>query len=295
MATTWGKPSLSMVARAAFLRSRKSAACSSGLSRICCRRLVAIRARLLSRGHQPAPPSILSSNGQISRQEALGLVEALLRRILGIAGVGAHGKAVAGAVVEHEGADLAEGPHPRLHPTHVRHGRPLVLRTVQDQHGDVHAPGEVVRLGAWLSPRRPEGEAVEDHDRADLRVRSGRHERVHPTATEAKDGQPLEISLSDRSQEGHRSLQIGVHGLVRRVGPANLPAVYQGDIAPLGESPGNLRVPVVRPATPRRIKTTGWGPSRSGVARYDGTRVSPSPLVNVTDSSRTVMTDLPPA
>src|SRR5215471_99159 len=42
MATTWGKPSLSMVARAAFLRSWKNAACSSGLSRICCRRLVAI-------------------------------------------------------------------------------------------------------------------------------------------------------------------------------------------------------------------------------------------------------------
>src|SRR6058998_402331 len=49
MATTWGKPSLSMVARAAFLRSLKNAACSSGLSWICCRRLVAIRARPLSR------------------------------------------------------------------------------------------------------------------------------------------------------------------------------------------------------------------------------------------------------
>src|SRR5204863_3073402 len=48
MATTWGKPSLSMVARAAFLHSRKNAACSSGLSWICCRRLVAIRARPLS-------------------------------------------------------------------------------------------------------------------------------------------------------------------------------------------------------------------------------------------------------
>src|SRR4030095_14013855 len=48
MATTWGKPSLSMVARAAFLRSRKNAACSSGLSWICCRRLVAIRDRPLS-------------------------------------------------------------------------------------------------------------------------------------------------------------------------------------------------------------------------------------------------------
>src|SRR4029453_339044 len=104
MATTWGKPSLSMVARAAFLRSRKNAACSWGLSWICCRRLVAIRARL--------------SHVQVCRQEALGLVEPLPRHILGVAGVGAHGEAVAGAVVERERADLAKGPHPRLHPTH---------------------------------------------------------------------------------------------------------------------------------------------------------------------------------
>src|SRR6185295_7787763 len=173
MATTWGKPSLSMVARAAFLRSRKNAACSSGLSRICRRRSLAIRARLLSRAHRPAPLSILSSNGQMSRQEALGLVEALLRRILGIARVGPHGEAVAGGLVEHEGADLAEGPHPPLHPTHVRHGSPLVLCTMQHQHGDVHPRGEIVGLGAWLSPRRPEGEAVEYDDHADLRVRSG--------------------------------------------------------------------------------------------------------------------------
>src|ERR1041385_6956392 len=110
MATTWGKPSLSMVASAAFFRSRKNAACSSGLSRICCRRLVAIRARLLSRA-------------QMCHQEAPGLVEALPRRIRGIAGVRAHGEAVTGAVVERERAHLAEGPHPRLHPTHVRDGR----------------------------------------------------------------------------------------------------------------------------------------------------------------------------
>src|SRR5260370_37334679 len=103
MATTWGKPALSMVARAAFLRSRKNAACSSGLSRICCRRSVAIRARLLSRAHQPAPLSILSSNGQVSPQEALGLVEARLRRILGIARMRAHGKAVARAGVATDG------------------------------------------------------------------------------------------------------------------------------------------------------------------------------------------------
>src|SRR4029450_10056960 len=131
MATTWGKPSLSMVARAAFLRSRKNAACSSGLSWICCRRLVAIRTRLLS--------------GQMCRQKAPGLAEARLRRILGIAGVSAHGEAVAGTVVERERADLAEGPHPLLHPTHVRHGRTLVFRTVQNQHRDVHTLGEIVR------------------------------------------------------------------------------------------------------------------------------------------------------
>src|SRR5262245_37910755 len=172
MATTWGKPSLSMVARAAFLRSRKNAACSSGLSWICCRRLVAIRARLLSRG-------------QVCRQEAPGLVEALLRRILGIAGVGAHGEAVAGAVVVRERADLAEGAHSRLHPTHVRDGRLLVLCPVQHQRGDAHALGEIVRLGAALSARRSEGEAVEDDDHADLRVCPGRHERVYAAAAEA--------------------------------------------------------------------------------------------------------------
>src|SRR6266404_9429487 len=121
MATTWGKPSLSMVARAAFLRSRKNAACSSRLNRICCRRLVAIR------------PSLLSRAGQVCRKKALGFIEALLRCILGITGVSAHGKAVAGAVVERERADLTEGPHPRLHPAHVRNGRALVLRTVQQQ------------------------------------------------------------------------------------------------------------------------------------------------------------------
>src|SRR5580765_8847535 len=156
MATTWGKPSLSMVARAAFLRSRKNAACSSGLSWICCRRLVAIRVRPLSRA-------------QVCRQEALGLVEALLRRPLGIAGVRAHGEPVAGAIVERERANLAEGPHARLHPLHVCHGRSLVLGAVQDQHGDVHALGEIVWFAAGLSTRGPEGEAVEDDDHADLR------------------------------------------------------------------------------------------------------------------------------
>src|SRR5215470_16290977 len=106
MATTWGKPSSPMVARAAFLRSRKNAACSSGVSWICCRRLVTIRAHPLSRA-------------QVYRQEAPGLVEALLRCVLAIAGMGAHGEAVTGAVVVHEGADLAERPHPRLHTPHV--------------------------------------------------------------------------------------------------------------------------------------------------------------------------------
>ena len=43
-----------------------------------------------------------------------------------------------------------------------------------------------------MRPRRPEGETVEDDDHADLRVRARRHERVHPTATEAEDGQSLD-------------------------------------------------------------------------------------------------------
>src|SRR5262249_37851545 len=176
MATTWGKPSLSMVARAAFLCSRKNAACSSGLSRICCRRLVAIRARLLSRG-------------QVCRQEASGLVEALLRRSRSIPGVRAHGEAVAGPLLEPEPADPPEILITRLHPTHVRNGRLLVLRSGQAQHGDAHALGEIVRLGAALSTRRSEGEAVENDDPPDLGVRPSRHERVHPAAAEAEDGQ----------------------------------------------------------------------------------------------------------
>ena len=108
---------------------------------------------------------------------------------------------------------------------------------------------------------------MEDDDHADLRVCSGRHERVHPTATEAEDGQSLEIGLSDRSQEGHRSLQIGVHGLIRRVGPANLPAVYQRDIAPLGEAPGDLRVPVVRASHTPENQHDRMGPVAVRVAR----------------------------
>jgi hypothetical protein len=47
--------------------------------------------------------------------------------------------------------------------------------------------------------RRPEGEAVEDYDHPDLRVRSGRHDRVHPAAAESEDRQPAKIGLADRS------------------------------------------------------------------------------------------------
>src|SRR5258705_12403997 len=133
MATTWGKPSWSMVARAAFLRSRKNSACSAGLSWICCRRLVAIRGRILSRA-------------QMCRQEAPGRVEALPGCILGIAGVRAHGEAVAGAVVERERAVLAEGSHPRLPPLHVGKRPPPVLPPLQDQPRHVHAPPQVVRV-----------------------------------------------------------------------------------------------------------------------------------------------------
>src|SRR5215467_1900208 len=63
MATTCGKPSPSIVARAAFLRSRKNAACSSGVSWICWRRLMAICNVLLDQGptrsilrHSPIDP-----------------------------------------------------------------------------------------------------------------------------------------------------------------------------------------------------------------------------------------------
>src|SRR5262245_62164676 len=153
MATTWGKPSLSMVARAAFLRSLKNSACSSALSRISCRRLVAM------------PLSLLSRDGQVHRQETPGLVEALLCRLPGITGVGVHGEAVAGALVARERADLAEGPHPRLHPAHVPNRCLLVPCPMQDQ----------------------------------------------------------------------RTMQIGIHGPVRWVGAANLPAVHKGKVAPLGE------------------------------------------------------------
>src|SRR5215813_10688440 len=145
MATTWGKPSLSMVARAAFLRSRKNAACSSALSWICCRRFVAMRARLLSRVLARSALPILSADGQMCRQEAPGLVEALLRRLRGIAGMRANSKAVAGSVVVRERAELAEISHPRLHPAHALDGCPLVFRPVQDQRGDVHASRKVVR------------------------------------------------------------------------------------------------------------------------------------------------------
>src|SRR5215467_4095470 len=189
-----------MVARAAFLRSRKNAACSSELSWTCCRRLVAIQFSLLPR------------DGQMYGQEALGLLEALLRHVLGISGVRAYGEALTSALVEPERTRLTQIAHPRLHPKHALDGRLLVLRPVQDQHGDVHALGEIVRLGAALSARRPEGEAVEDDDDTDLGVRSGRHECVHPSAAEAEHGQPLEVRVAERSQKAHRALHVAYTG-----------------------------------------------------------------------------------
>ena len=44
---------------------------------------------------------------------------------------------------------------------------------------------------------RPEGEAMEDDDRAELLMRSGGHERVHPAAAEAEHGHPRLIHLAD--------------------------------------------------------------------------------------------------
>src|SRR5438552_4171563 len=124
-------------------------------------------------------------------QKPLRLVEALLRRMLVVAGMGAHGEAVAGAVVEPELTDFAELAHPGLHPTHIRDRSLLVFRAVHDQHGGVHSLGEVVRLRAGLGVRRPEGESVKDDDHADLLMRPRGHERVHPTAAEAEHRQGI--------------------------------------------------------------------------------------------------------
>src|SRR5205085_4061212 len=107
MATTWGKPSLSMVARAAFLRSRKNAACSSGLSWICCRRLVAIRAALSHARRRVARKSMAESLAQVL---TLGLPP-----LVQDGDVGADGE-VPDAHVEEvlrliRGADLGAGRH----------------------------------------------------------------------------------------------------------------------------------------------------------------------------------------
>ena len=59
---------------------------------------------------------------------------------------------------------------------------------MQDQRGDIHAPGQVIRLRAGLGVRRPESEAMEDDDHAELLMRSGGHQRVHPAAAEAEHG-----------------------------------------------------------------------------------------------------------
>src|SRR5437660_10110367 len=112
MATTWGKPSLSMVARAAFLRSRKNAACSSGLSWICCRRLVAIRARPLSRAQ-------VCRRGSKSMAESLAQVLPLgFPPLVQDRDVGADGE-MADAHVEEvlrliRGGDLGAGRHAHL-------------------------------------------------------------------------------------------------------------------------------------------------------------------------------------
>src|SRR5262245_15413493 len=91
---------------------------------------------------------------QVRLQKPFRLVEALLGMIGVVAGMGAHGEAMAGALVEPELSDLAELSHPGLHPTHTRDWSLLVLRAVHDQHRDVHALREVVRLCAGLGLRR---------------------------------------------------------------------------------------------------------------------------------------------
>src|SRR4026209_735250 len=93
-------------------------------------------------------------SGQVGREKALCFVEALPRGMRLEAGMGAHGEAVAGAVVEHELTGFAERPHPILHPAHALERGLLVLRAVQDQRGDVHALHQVVRLHAGASAQR---------------------------------------------------------------------------------------------------------------------------------------------
>src|SRR5262245_9357224 len=127
-----------------------------------------------------------STRRQVCAQEAPRLVKALLRRGLTVAGMRAHGKAMGVALVEHELADLPQFAHPGFQLTHARDRRLFVLRAVQDQHGDVDPLGEVVGLRTGVGPGRTKGEAVKDHDGANLLVGSGRHERVYAAAAEAE-------------------------------------------------------------------------------------------------------------
>src|SRR5437867_11042735 len=101
---------------------------------------------------------------EVRFQKPLRLVEALLRRMLVVAGMGAHGEAVAGAVVEPELTDFAELAHPGLHPTHIRDRSLLVFRAVHDQDGGVRSLREAVRLRAGMGAPRPQGESMTADD-----------------------------------------------------------------------------------------------------------------------------------
>src|SRR6266540_4930569 len=152
---------------------------------------------------------------QVRRQKAPRLIEARRRGPLVVAWMSPHREAVAGAVIEPELAGFAERPHPRFHLTHARDRGLLVFRAVQDQHGDVHARGEVVRLSTGHGIRRPEGEAMEDDDHPDLVMRAGGHERVDSPTTEAEHRQPRLVDPAVGPEKGQRSLQIVVHGGIR--------------------------------------------------------------------------------
>src|SRR4030095_3152577 len=99
MATTWGKPSPSIVARAAFLRSRKNAACSSGLSWISWRRLIAICGLLLSRSGNQHGASLRRPETRSDQRRRSAAAESLAQILtLGLpplmqdGDVGAHGE-----------------------------------------------------------------------------------------------------------------------------------------------------------------------------------------------------------
>src|SRR5207253_6866154 len=133
-----------------------------------------------------------------------------------VAGMSTHRETMSGALIKLELAHFTELPHPGLHPTHIRYRGPPIVRAVQDQRGYDHALGEVVRLRAGLGVRRPEGEAMEDDDHAELLMRSGGHERVHPAAAEAEHGHSRLDRKSTRLNSSHVATSYAVFCLKKK-------------------------------------------------------------------------------